>query len=113
MYDAMEAAEDFVDNWTFEEFAADLKTQFAVIRALEIIGEATKNIPYEVTWKISFCSLERPGRNTGQIDPLLFRSESGSGLVIFKEGIPEAKPEIKHILDEMWITVTSERLNSI
>ena len=41
----MEAAEEFVGNWTFEEFAEDRKTQFAVIRALEIIGEATKNIP--------------------------------------------------------------------
>jgi len=45
IYDAMEAAEKFVDNWTFEEFADDLKTQFAVIRALEIIGEAAKNVP--------------------------------------------------------------------
>ncbi|GEM_PF-5408127 len=41
----MEAAEKFVNNWTFEEFTEDLKTQFAVIRALEIIGEATQNIP--------------------------------------------------------------------
>jgi uncharacterized protein with HEPN domain len=41
----MEAAEKFVNNWTFEEFTEDLKTQFAVIRALEIIGEATNNIP--------------------------------------------------------------------
>ena len=43
----MEAAEEFVNNWTFEEFVADPKTQFAVTRALEIIGEATKNVPYE------------------------------------------------------------------
>lgn len=44
----MEAAEKFVNNWTFEEFTEDLKTQFAVIRTLEIIGEAAKNIPSEV-----------------------------------------------------------------
>jgi uncharacterized protein with HEPN domain len=52
IYDAMEAAEEFVDNWAFEEFEADLKTQLAVIRALEIIYEATKNIPYEVLLQI-------------------------------------------------------------
>jgi len=46
----MEAAEKFVNNWTFEEFTEDLKTQFAVIRALEIIGEAAKNIPSEVQY---------------------------------------------------------------
>ena len=47
----MEAAEEFVTGWTFEEFAADRKTQFAVIRALEIIGEAAKNIHSEVREK--------------------------------------------------------------
>ena len=44
----MEAAEEFVNDWTFEDFASYRKTQFAVIRALEIVGEATKNIPYEI-----------------------------------------------------------------
>ena len=47
----MEAAEKFVNNWTFEEFTEDLKTQFAVIRALEIIGKATKNILSEIREK--------------------------------------------------------------
>lgn len=47
----MEAAEEFVSGWTFEEFTEDRKTQFAVIRALEIIGEAAKNIPYDVREK--------------------------------------------------------------
>jgi uncharacterized protein with HEPN domain len=43
---------------TFDEFQTDTKTSFAVIRALEIIGEATKNIPEsireqypEIPWK--------------------------------------------------------------
>ena len=31
-----------------EEFSMDDKTVFAVVRALEIIGEATKNIPDDV-----------------------------------------------------------------
>lgn len=30
---------------TFEEFQLDEKTQFAVIRALEIVGEASKKVP--------------------------------------------------------------------
>jgi len=43
--DAMEKAERFVENLSYEEFTEDDKTVFAVVRALEIIGEATKNIP--------------------------------------------------------------------
>ena len=43
--DAMEKAQRFVENLSYEEFTEDDKTFFAVVRALEIIGEATKNIP--------------------------------------------------------------------
>ncbi len=37
----------FTAGMSFEDFAADSKTVFAIIRALEIIGEATKRIPDE------------------------------------------------------------------
>jgi uncharacterized protein with HEPN domain len=45
--DAMDKAEQFVDEMSFDQFRADDKTVFAVTRALEIIGEAVKNIPQE------------------------------------------------------------------
>lgn len=38
----MEAADEFINGWTFEEFTEDCKTQFAVVRALDIIGEAKR-----------------------------------------------------------------------
>ncbi len=38
-------AESFLGEMTFDQFNADRKTAYAVIRCLEIIGEATKNIP--------------------------------------------------------------------
>jgi uncharacterized protein with HEPN domain len=37
----------FVSGLSFEAFQADEKTQFAVMRAAEIIGEATKRTPDE------------------------------------------------------------------
>ena len=37
----------FVGGLSFEEFEADEKTQYAVMRAAEVIGEATKRIPAE------------------------------------------------------------------
>jgi uncharacterized protein with HEPN domain len=43
--DAIKKAASFVGGMSFKEFSEDDKTAFAVIRALEIIGEATKNIP--------------------------------------------------------------------
>ena len=43
--DAAESAVQFVAGMDFDTFSADKKTIFAVIRALEIVGEATKRIP--------------------------------------------------------------------
>ena len=43
--DAMDAAEEFTSDMEYDEFAADKKTVYAVIRSMEIIGEAVKNIP--------------------------------------------------------------------
>ncbi len=42
--DAMEKAEMFVEELTYDQFKTDLKTHYAVTRALEIVGEATKNV---------------------------------------------------------------------
>ena len=97
----MEAAEEFVNNWTFEEFTGDRKTQFAVIRALEIIGEATKNIPYETREKYPSVLW----KDLAGIREKLIHSYFGVNLEVVwlsvKEGIPEVKQNIKRILDEM------------
>ena len=43
--ESINAIEEFVKGFTFPVFIQEKKTIFAVIRAIEIIGEATKNIP--------------------------------------------------------------------
>lgn len=43
--DAAHAILEFSAGMEFHQFARDKKTVYAVIRALEIIGEATKRIP--------------------------------------------------------------------
>lgn len=45
MVEAAELVAFFIQDMTKEEFLEDKKTQFAVIRALEVIGEAAKKIP--------------------------------------------------------------------
>ena len=45
---AMDNALSFVNGMDYDTFIKDTKTVYAVIRALEIIGEATKNIPLPV-----------------------------------------------------------------
>jgi uncharacterized protein with HEPN domain len=43
--DSVSDIEDFVEDMTFEQFERDRKTLNAVVRSIEIIGEASKNIP--------------------------------------------------------------------
>lgn len=41
-------ARRFVGTMSYEQFCEDKKTSYAVVRCLEIIGEATKNVPPEI-----------------------------------------------------------------
>jgi len=56
--DAIDKVAEFTQGSEFKEFAADAKTTFAVVRALEVIGEAAKHVPEaprdrhsEVPWR--------------------------------------------------------------
>lgn len=44
----MEKAQSFIEGMDYAGFVADDKTNFAVVRSLEVVGEATKHIPDEV-----------------------------------------------------------------
>lgn len=48
MIDALQKACEFVGGMTLEDFARDDKSLFAVIRALEIAGEAAKRVPESI-----------------------------------------------------------------
>jgi len=55
---AMEKSTNFIKDLSYKKFIQDDKTVFAVVRALEIIGEAVKSIPNnlrkkypEIPWK--------------------------------------------------------------
>jgi uncharacterized protein with HEPN domain len=48
IFEAMGAAMRFAEGMAEEEFVADQKTVYATVRALEIIGEAAKQIPDEI-----------------------------------------------------------------
>jgi uncharacterized protein with HEPN domain len=50
--ESIERIEEFVGDMDFEEFSRDDKTRSAVVRKLEIIGEASKNIPRRLRVRI-------------------------------------------------------------
>ena len=46
--DALKTIDGFVEGLSFDEFASDLKTTFAVVKALEIVGEAANHVTSEI-----------------------------------------------------------------
>ncbi|WMW21892.1 DUF86 domain-containing protein [Methanolobus mangrovi] len=97
----MDAAEDFVSDCSFDDFIEDTKTQYAVIRALEIIGEAANNVPDDIRQKYPAV----PWKDLAGIRDKLIHAYFGVNIEVVwlsvKEGIPEAKPVIEDLLREL------------
>lgn len=95
----MESIENFTRDMHFENFVSDDKTTSAVIRKLEIIGEAAKHIPEE----IKVQNPQVPWKEmVGMRDKLIhFYSGVDYHLVwaTIKERIPKVKVLITKILN--------------
>ena len=100
MLRAIEKVRQFIDGMTFEEFARDDKTLFAVVRGLEIIGEATKRIPDSVRGQ----NPDVPWREmAGMRDKLTHDYFGVNELVVWKtacEDLPALESAITRIISE-------------
>ena len=68
MLNAIEEVEEFTKGLTFEDFVKDRRTINAVIRSLEVLGEAARRIPEEMRTRYSVI----PWRGiTGMRDKLI------------------------------------------
>jgi uncharacterized protein with HEPN domain len=99
--DAMVKIQHFIENISYEEFTKDDKTFFAVIRALEIIGEATKNIPHDVRKS----NPDIPWKDMAGMRDVLIHDYFGVDLktiwLTVKEKIPRVKPLIQKMLEKL------------
>lgn len=97
---AARKAQTFVAGITFAAFLTDEKTAFAVVRALEIIGEAARRIPQDVRDK----NPEVPWRAMAGIrDKLIHDYISVNLEFVWKtvaEDLPVLLPQIERILQE-------------
>ncbi|PIV70126.1 MAG: hypothetical protein COS08_01870 [Euryarchaeota archaeon CG01_land_8_20_14_3_00_38_12] len=96
--DCIEKIDEFVRDMSFEEFAKDDKTLSAVVRKLEIIGEATKNIPGDIRRKHK----EIPWSDMAKIRDKIIHAYFGINYQIIwkviKEKLPGLKPMLRQIL---------------
>jgi uncharacterized protein with HEPN domain len=99
--DAIPNIEKFIEGLTKEEFFKNVEKQYAVLRGLEIIGEATKNLSKELRTKHRGV----PWRDiSGMRDKLIHRYFSVDLELVWvtiKNKLPELKNQILKILKEI------------
>jgi uncharacterized protein with HEPN domain len=97
---AIDEVETFIDDLTYDEFINDKKTLNAVVRSIEVIGEATKNIPESIRSKYP----ELPWREmAGMRDKLIhgyFGIDTETIYKAAKQDLPPLKTPIQKILKE-------------
>ena len=91
--------DEFVGDMDFKDFVSDEKTSSAVVRKLEIIGEATKNVPKEIRQKYKELPWSDMARMRDKIIHSYFVVDYEVVWKTIKERLPELKPKIDTILE--------------
>jgi uncharacterized protein with HEPN domain len=98
--DAIVNVAEFVGAMTLDEFRADKKTLHAVVRNLEVIGEAVKCVPPEIRQR---CPAVPWQRIAGLRDILIhhyFEIDVDIVWDVVKNKLPELKQHFQDILSE-------------
>jgi len=94
---AMDKAQAFVFDLSFEQFAEDDKTVFAVIRAIEIVGEAVKHIPQDFRQEFN----EIPWRDMAGMRDVLIHEYFGIDLETLWQTVKEDTPRLKRTVRDV------------
>jgi len=98
--DAMDKAEILLTDVSYKQFAGDFRIHFAVVRALEIIGEATRRLPMGVRDQYPVV----PWRGmAGMRDRMIHRYDTVDLQIVWnvvKQDIPQIKPVLRQILTD-------------
>ncbi|MBI2576839.1 DUF86 domain-containing protein [Candidatus Woesearchaeota archaeon] len=94
---ASDAIESFVEGLALGQFSADDKTSSAVVKKLEIMGEAAKQIPQKVRNKIPLPWKEMAGMGD-RLTHSYFGIDFQLVWDVVKNKLPEGKKEIEGFL---------------
>lgn len=99
--DSILKIEAFVDRMQYKDFVADDKTSSAVVRKLEIIGEAAKNIPREIRLKHKEVPWSDLAKMRDKIIHFYFGVDYEIVWKVVKERLPLLGEDIKKMLKEV------------
>jgi len=98
--ESIENIESFSRGLSKSEFANDRLRQSAIIREIEIIGEAVKNLPEEFTAKYPFIEWTKIAGARDKLIHHYFGVDLDVIWDIIKYDLPELKKNIEKILKE-------------
>lgn len=93
--------DEYVENMNFDELKTDNKTNDAIVRNLEVIGEATKNIPPEIRDKYPNIEWKKIAGIRDILIHAYFTIDLEILWDIVKNKLPDLKEGISKILDDL------------
>lgn len=99
--DAIDKIEEFIGNMEYGEFIQDDKTSTAVVKKIEIIGEAIKNIPRDVRVKYNAIPWKDIVGMRNKITHNYFKIDYEIVWNVVKEKLPALKIQVEQVLKEM------------
>lgn len=94
---AITEIEEFTSGMNYDAFAADKKTVNAVIRSLEVLGEATKHVPAAVRRK----NPDIPWKNMAALRDVLIHKYMGVDLMTVWKVVQDRLPELKPLVEKL------------
>lgn len=97
----MQDAEEFIHNMSYEQFLGDKRTFNAVVRSLEVIGEAAKNVPDEVRAKYPIVPWREMAGMRDKVIHFYFGVDREAVWLAVNDRIPAVKPLLEQILHDL------------
>lgn len=99
--EAIDKIEVFIDGIDFEQFQADDKTSSAVLRKLEIIGEAVKHLPDKVKENYKGIPWKEMAGMRDKLIHWYFGVDYQLVWNVITEEIPQLKVQLKELYDKI------------
>ena len=99
--DRIQKIDTYISNMSFEEFVQDDKTVSACIREMEVIGEATKQTPKEITDKFDKLPWSLMAKMRDKLIHWYFEIDEEIVWNVATQKLPQIKTQIDEIINTL------------